>query len=72
MFMSGDVEEKAEELARSAVKTVKTSVSIARDLWQQVKIEAIKRGLTFAQIVEEALRKWLELEEQERKKRTEK
>jgi predicted DNA-binding ribbon-helix-helix protein len=66
--MSEDAERKAAEVVESIAETVKTSVTLTRDLWQQIKIEAIKRGLTFAQVVEAALRKWLELEEEERKK----
>jgi len=65
--MSGEVK-KGEAKADSIAQTVKTSIALTRDLWQQIKIEAIKRGLTFAQVVEAALRKWLEIEEQERKK----
>jgi hypothetical protein len=50
-------------------KVVKTSITIARDIWEKVKIEALKRGLTFAEVTEAALKKWLELSEQERKKK---
>jgi hypothetical protein len=66
--MSEDAEKKAAKVVESIAETVKTSVTLTKDLWQQTKIDAIKRGLTFAQVVEAALRKWLELEEQERKK----
>jgi len=61
-------EQKKEAGADAITETVKTSITLAKDLWQQIKIEAIKRGLTFAQVVEAALRKWLEIEEQERRK----
>jgi hypothetical protein len=60
MFMSREVE-----------KAVKTTVTLARDLWESAKIEAVKRGLTLAQVVEAALKKYLELTEAERKRRAE-
>jgi len=65
--MSKEVQ-KDEAKVGSIAETVKTSVALTKDLWQQIKIEAIKRGLTFAQVVETALRKWLEMEEQERER----
>jgi hypothetical protein len=59
-------------LSREVEKVVKTTVTLARELWESAKIEAVKRGLTLTQVVEAALRKYLELAEAERKKRAEK
>jgi hypothetical protein len=66
--VSEEVEKKAEKVVKAGADVVKTSVSIGRDLWQQVKIEALKRGLSFAEVTQAALKKWLELEEQRKKK----
>ncbi|RLE50024.1 MAG: hypothetical protein DRJ31_02845 [Candidatus Methanomethylicota archaeon] len=55
-----------EKTGETLTKTVKTSISIAEDLWREVKIAAIKRGLTFSEVVSAALRKWLELTEKEK------
>jgi len=59
-------ENVVEKTGEAFTKTVKTSISIAEDLWREVKIAAIKRGLTFSEVVNAALRKWLELTEKER------
>jgi len=47
-------------------KVVKTSVTLARDVWEKAKIEALKRGLTLTQVVEASLKRWLEVSERER------
>ena len=48
-------------------KVVKTTVTLTRNLWEKAKIEALRRGLTLTEVVEAALKKWLELAEKERK-----
>ena len=39
---------------------VKTTVTLKRDLWEETQIAAIKRRLTFTEIVQSALEKYLE------------
>lgn len=41
------------------MQTVQIGVRIAVDLWKKVRIEAIKRGVTPAAAVTEALADWL-------------
>lgn len=41
------------------MQTVQIGVRIAVDLWKRVRIEAIKRGITPAAAVTEALTEWL-------------
>lgn len=43
-------------------KQTVTSLKVDPDLWKKAKIEAIKRGVTLARIVDTALRKELSLE----------
>ena len=50
-------------------KVVKTSVTLTRNLWEKAKIEALRRGLTLTEVVEAALKKWLELAEKEGKEK---
>lgn len=47
-------------------KFIKTTITLSRETWERIKIEAIRKGLTLTQIVEAALRKYLEILEQER------
>jgi hypothetical protein len=48
-------------------KIIKTSINIPAKLWRDVKIYAAKEGLKLTQVVEAALRKYLELSEEEKK-----
>jgi hypothetical protein len=48
-------------------KIVKTSINIPAKLWRDVKVYAAKEGLKLTQVVEAALRKYLELSEEEKK-----
>lgn len=41
------------------METAQIGVRIAVDLWKRVRIEAIKRGVSPAEAVTEALREWL-------------
>lgn len=54
-------------MSEEVKKFVKTSVTLTRDLWEQVKIEAVKQGLTLTEMVQAALKKYLEISERERK-----
>jgi hypothetical protein len=49
-------------------KIVKTSINIPAKLWRDVKVYAAKEGLKLTQVVEAALRKYLELSEEEKGK----
>lgn len=55
-------------MSREAKKFVKTSITLTRDVWEKAKIEAVKSGLTLTQVVEVALKKYLEVAEKERTK----
>jgi hypothetical protein len=48
-------------------KIIKTSINIPAKLWRDVKVYAAKEGLKLTQVVEAALRKYLELSEEEKK-----
>jgi hypothetical protein len=48
-------------------KIIKTSINIPAKLWRDVKVYAAKEGLKLTQVVEAALRKYLELSEGEKK-----
>jgi len=58
----------AEELAKKVEKTVKTTITLADSLWRDVKVYAARKGLKLAQVVEAALRKYIEETEKESKK----
>lgn len=45
----------------SEKEKAKTSIKIDPDLWKEVKIEAIRRDLTVSDLLEQALRKELNL-----------
>jgi hypothetical protein len=49
-------------------KIIKTSINIPAKLWRDVKVYAAKEGLKLTQVVEAALRKYLELSEEEKRK----
>ncbi len=48
-------------------KRVKTSLELSRNLWRDVKVYAAKKGLKLTQVGEAALKRYLELSEEERK-----
>jgi hypothetical protein len=52
--------EEFEKRVSASVGKVSTSVVLPAELWQKAKIHALKNGLTLYQVVEEALRKYLE------------
>jgi len=48
---------------------VRTTISIARKLWREAKIAAIREGITLAAVVQKALEMYLEeLEKREKEK----
>jgi hypothetical protein len=49
-----------EKKVSASVGKVYTSVVLPAELWQKAKIHALKNGLTLYQVVEEALRRYLE------------
>jgi len=55
-------------VGRAVKDFVKTSITLAKDVWEEAKIWALKKGLTLSQVVEVALRKYLEVAEKERAK----
>jgi len=58
-------------MSKEVEKAVKTSITLTRNLWERAKIEALKRGLTLTEVVEAALKKWLEIAEKERGRESE-
>lgn len=46
----------------SKKRQIVTSLRVDPELWKEAKIEAIRRGITLAEIVDQALRKELKLE----------
>jgi predicted aspartyl protease len=59
--------EEIEKVVKAQEEIVKTSIALARSVWERAKIEALKQGLTLAQVIEAALKKYLELSEEEKK-----
>jgi hypothetical protein len=50
----------AEELAKKIEKTVKTTIALADNSWRDVKVYAAKKGLKLTQVVEAALKEYIE------------
>tara|TARA_B100000315_G_C14286288_1_gene455343 strand:+ start:305 stop:484 length:180 start_codon:yes stop_codon:yes gene_type:complete len=48
-------------------KKIKTTVTLARDLWEESQISAIKSGITFTEVVSVALTKYLSIKEAAKK-----
>ena len=48
-------------------KNIKTTVTLARDLWEESQISAIKSGITFTEVVSVALTKYLSIKEAAKK-----
>jgi hypothetical protein len=57
--------EGAAQVATAGGELVGTTIKLTRDVWQAAKIETIKRGVTLAGIIENALRQYLEETEKE-------
>lgn len=49
-------------------KTMVTSLRVNPDLWKEAKIQAIRHDMTLTEIVEEALKQWMQ-EKTENEKR---
>jgi len=54
-------------MTEEAEEFVKTSLKLPLKLWRDIKVYAAKEGLKLTQVVEAALRKYLELSEGEKK-----
>jgi hypothetical protein len=55
-------------MTEEAEEFVKTSLKLPLKLWRDIKFYAAKEGLKLMQVVEAALRKYLELSEEEKRK----
>lgn len=64
--LAGEVGRSAEQLTKAGIEMVDTSLSLAREVWEAAKIRALKRGITLAKLIEEALRRELKEEEPEK------
>ena len=54
-------------MSSETLDKVRTTISIARKLWREAKIAAIKEGITLAAVVQKALEMYLEeLEKREK------
>jgi len=53
-------------------KVIKTSINIPAKLWRDVKVYAAKEGLKLTEVVQAALKRYLELTEEEAKAEKEK
>ena len=50
-----------EEKAKDKIERKSTSIKIDPNLWQEVRIEAIKRKMQLSELVEKALRKEIKI-----------
>jgi hypothetical protein len=53
-------------MSEEVEKIIKTSINIPAKLWRDVKIYAAKEGLKLTEVVQAALKRYLELSEEER------
>lgn len=51
-----------EDVVEQGQRLVKTSIELSFDIWKKAKVKALETSLTLAEIVEAALRKFLEKE----------
>lgn len=58
----------AEELTKKIEKTVKTTITLADNLWRDIKVYAAKKGLKLTQVVEAALKEYLKEETEKKEK----
>jgi len=61
-----EVAESAERLVKAGVEFVNTTIKLARDVWEDSKILALRRGISLAKLIEDSLRR--ELKEEEKRK----
>jgi hypothetical protein len=61
-------EDKLEKRIKTSIGKISTSIELPVELWRKTKIYAAKEGLKLTQVVEAALRKYLELSENEEAK----
>ena len=48
-------------------KTTVTSLRVDLDLWKEAKVEAIRHDLTLGDVVEQALKEWIDCHKESRK-----
>lgn len=60
-----ELAKSAEDLAKAGARFASTTIKIAYDVWERAKIRALKRGISLAKFIEDALRR--ELGEEEKK-----
>ena len=59
-------------MSSETLDRVRTTVTIARKVWKEAKIAAVREGITLARIVQKALEMYLEeLEKREKEKKEE-
>ena len=59
-------------MSSETLDKVRTTVTIARKVWKEAKIAAVREGITLARIVQKALEMYLEeLEKREKEKKEE-
>ena len=54
-----ELAEGAGRLVKAGADMVGTSIDLTRAVWERAKIRALKRGITLAKLIEEALRREL-------------
>jgi hypothetical protein len=57
-----------EELGEEVKKTVKTTLNLADELWRDVKVYAARKGLKLTEVVQAALKEYIEEEPRKEKK----
>jgi hypothetical protein len=58
----------AEELSEEVKKSVKTTLNLADELWRDVKVYAARKGLKLTEVVQAALKEYIEEEPRKEKK----
>ena len=59
-----EVAESAERLTKAGVEFTTTTIKLAFDIWQRAKIASLKKGISLAKLIEDALRRELGEEEE--------
>ncbi len=62
-----EVAESAERLTKAGVEFTTTTIKLAFDIWQRAKIASLKKGISLAKLIEDALRRELGEEEEPKK-----
>ncbi|MCK4405670.1 MAG: hypothetical protein KAV43_04100 [Hadesarchaea archaeon] len=61
-----DLAKGAEELTKAGARFAQTTIKLSFDIWQRAKIVALKKSITLAKLIEDALRRELQEEEKEK------